>query len=193
MYGRSVADPDGHVCEIMWMDAAARGTGRRSRSRKLSERRSEGSGTMPMNPNSKIEITAFRWVPEGPRRRSSAIFAFAGRSKRPAWIIESAFSATERPPGLSEGPAVRPGSDPSQDGTIQLSRAALSFNISAKRARRFCPATAGSYRAIDWTYAAVNSVEPAPSTGCFSTALYAGEEWAEARCKATRIIRPVEA
>jgi len=23
MYGRSVADPDGHIWEIMWMDAAA--------------------------------------------------------------------------------------------------------------------------------------------------------------------------
>ena len=23
MYGRSVADPDGHIWEVMWMDAAA--------------------------------------------------------------------------------------------------------------------------------------------------------------------------
>ena len=160
MYGRSVADPDGHIWEIMWMDPAAAEQRRRSASRKPSQPPFEGSETMPINPNAAIEITAFRWVPE---------FAQGVvRDLRARWALEEAgldyrvrLLDQQRPPEYLQGAAVRPGAGASATATSESSRAARSSNISASKSEALLPRDPqGKYRAIQWTYAALNSVEP---------------------------------
>ena len=136
---------------------------------------------MPVNPNAAIEITAFRWVPE---------FAQGVvRDLRVRWALEEVgldyrvrLLGQERPPEYLLRAAVRPGARASATARSRFSKAARSSNISARRAKRCCRAIRRArFRAIQWTYAALNSVEPAILNLLLIDVFYAGEEWAKLR------------
>ena len=110
------------------------------------------------------------------------------RDLRVRWALEEAgldyrvrLLGQQRPPEYLQRAAVRPGALLQRRRGPRSSRAARSSNISAGRAKRSCRAiTQGRYRAIQWTYAALNSVEPAILNLLLIDIFYTGEEWAEA-------------
>ncbi len=138
---------------------------------------------MPINPNASIEITAFKWVPQ---------FA-QGRGARPARPLGAGGSRAR----LSRPPA-RPDQRPTEylkeqpfdqvpcfsDGTRQDLRERSDRPIYRREERGAAaerPARA-SIRAIQWTYAALNSVRAGnPQPPCSSTVFFTGEEWAKLR------------
>ena len=135
---------------------------------------------MPVNPNAAIEITAFRWVPE---------FAQGVvRDLRARWALEEAgldyrvrLLGPERPPEyLKEQPFDQvPCLD---DGEVRIFESgAIVQYIGSKSETLLPPDTSERYRAIQWTYAALNSVEPAILNLLLIDIFYAGEEWARLR------------
>ena len=61
------------------------------------------------------------------------------------------------------------------------SKPARSFNISARNPKRSSRDPRGKFRAIQWSYAALNSVEPAILNLLLIDIFYKGEEWATLR------------
>ncbi len=135
---------------------------------------------MPMNPNSQIEITAFRWVPE---------FAQGVvRDLRARWALEEAgldyrvrLLGQERPPEylkeqpLDQVPVLN-------DGEVRLFESGAIVQYIGEKSETLLPRdTVGKYRAIGWTYAALNSVEPAILNLLLIDVFYKGEEWAKLR------------
>ena len=123
------------------------------------------------------------------------------RDLRVRWALEeagstigSACSTPEAAARLSEGTAVRPGARASRRRASRSSRAARSSNISARRAKRCCRRDPqGRYRAIQWTYAALNSVEPAILNAALINVFFADEEWAKLRRAGAERLRAAEA
>lgn len=135
---------------------------------------------MPINPNAKIEITAFRWVPE---------FAQGVvRDLRARWALEEAgldyrvrLLGQERPAEyLKEQPFDQvPVLD---DGEVHIFESGAIVQYIGEKSEKLLPRdTQARYRAIQWTYAAVNSVEPALMNVVLIDIFYAGEEWARLR------------
>lgn len=135
---------------------------------------------MPVNPNAGIEITAFRWVPE-----------FAQglvRDLRVRWALEEAgldyrvrLLGQERPPEyLKEQPFDQvPCFD---DGAVQIFETGAILQYIGEKSERLLPReTQSKYRAIGWTYAALNSVEPALLNLLLIDVFFTGEEWANLR------------
>ncbi|MGN6154189.1 MAG: glutathione S-transferase family protein [Sphingomicrobium sp.] len=135
---------------------------------------------MPLNPNASIEITAFRWVPE---------FAQGVvRDLRARWALEEAgldykvrLLDQERPPEylkeqpFDQVPVLR-------DGDLQIFESGAIVQYIGEKSEALLPSdTAGRFRAIQWTYAAVNSVEPALMNVVLVDVFYANEEWAKLR------------
>src|SRR5216110_2730651 len=115
---------------------------------------------MPINPNAAIEITAFRWVPE---------FAQGVvRDLRARWALEEAgldyrvrLLDQERPPEyLLEQPFDQVPCFSDSHVRIFETGAIVQY-IGEKSQTRVPRDTQCRYRAIQWTYAALNSVEPA--------------------------------
>jgi glutathione S-transferase len=135
---------------------------------------------MPINPNAAIEITAFRWVPE---------FAQGVvRDLRARWALEEAgldyrvrLLGGERPAEyLKEQPFDQV--PVLKDGEIQIFESGAILQYVGEKSDALLPTDArGKYRAIQWTYAAVNSVEPALMNVVLVDVFYAGEEWAKLR------------
>src|SRR3954453_13310 len=135
---------------------------------------------MPINADADIEISAFRWVPE---------FAQGVvRDLRARWALEEA--------GLDY--RVRLLGDPRPDGYVKeqpfeqvpilsdsevriFESGAIVQYIGEKDERLLPRDPQGRFRAIQWTYAAVNSVEPAINNVFAVTVFYADEEWAKLR------------
>ena len=140
---------------------------------------------MPMNPNAQIEITAFRWVPE---------FAQGVvRDLRARWALEEAgldyrarLLGQERPPEyLKEQPFDQV--PILNDGEVRLFESGAIIQYIAEKSEALLPReTAEKYRAIGWTYAALNSVEPALMNVVLIDVFYAGEEWAKLRREGAR-------
>jgi glutathione S-transferase len=135
---------------------------------------------MPVNPNAAIEITAFRWVPEfaqGVVRDLRARWALEeagldyrvellGQDKPPEYVKEQPF---EQVPVL-------------RDGDVRIFESGAIVQYIGERSEALLPRyTPGRYRAIQWTYAALNSVEPAVQNRVLLDAFYANEEWAKLR------------
>ena len=135
---------------------------------------------MPVNPNADIEITAFRWVPE-----------FAQglvRDLRPRWALEEAgldyrvrLLDDERPreylleQPFDQVPVFR-------DGAVHIFETGAIVQYIGEKEERLLPRDPqGRYRAIQWTYAALNSVEPALINVLLIDVFSAGEEWAKLR------------
>ena len=135
---------------------------------------------MPINPNAGIEITAFRWVPE---------FAQGVvRDLRARWALEEAgldyrvrLVGQERPPEyLLEQPFDQVPCF--NDGQVRIFETGAIVQYIGERTETLLPRDPqGRFRAIQWTFAALNSVEPAVLNLLLIDIFYAGEEWAKLR------------
>ena len=135
---------------------------------------------MPLNPDAPIEITAFRWVPE---------FAQGVvRDLRARWALEEAgldykvrLLDQQRPPEylkeqpFDQVPILR-------EGDLQIFESGAIVQYVGERSEALLPRdSTGRYRAIQWTYAALNSVEPAILNLLLIDVFYKDEEWAKLR------------
>ncbi len=135
---------------------------------------------MPMNPNATIEITAFRWVPE--------FAAGLVRDLRARWALEEAgldyrvrLLGQDKPPEyvreqpFEQVPVYR-------DDTVHIFESGAIVQYIGEQEERLLPRDPqGRYRAIQWTYAALNSVEPALQQVLTVDLFNAGQEWARLR------------
>ena len=135
---------------------------------------------MPINPNAKIEITAFKWVPP-----------FAEglvRDLRVRWALEEAgleyrvrLLGQPRPTDyLKEQPFDQvPCFD---DGIVKIFESGAIVQYIGEQSEALLPSDAqGRFRAIQWTYAALNSVEPGVQHRVLLDAFYGDQEWAKLR------------
>ena len=135
---------------------------------------------MPVNPDAAIEITAFSWVPE---------FAQGVvRDLRARWALEEAgldyrvrLVGQQRPPEylqeqpFDQVPILR-------DGDLCIFETGAIVQYIGEKSEALLPRDAqGKFRAIQWTYAALNSVEPAILNLLLIDIFYAGEECATLR------------
>lgn len=135
---------------------------------------------MALNPNAAIEITAFRWVPE---------FAQGVvRDLRVRWALEEAgldyrvrLLDQQRPPEyLKEQPFDQVPCF--SDGQVKIfETGAIVQYIGEQSDALLQRDPQGRFRAIQWTYAALNSVEPAILNLLLIDLFYKGEEWATLR------------
>ena len=135
---------------------------------------------MPVNADAAIEITAFQWVPDfaqGVVRDLRARWALEeagldyrvrllGQQRPPEYLLEQPF---DQVPVLSEG-----------DVRIFESGAIVQY-IGEKSEALLPYDPQGRFRAIQWTYAALNSVEPAILNLLLIDIFYKGEQWATLR------------
>jgi glutathione S-transferase len=135
---------------------------------------------MPINPNAAIEITAFRWVPD-----------FAQglvRDLRARWALEEAgldyrvrlFDQQRPPEYLLEQPFDQVPC--LSDGTVRIFETGAIVQYVGEKSEALLPRDEqGRFRAIQWTYAALNSVEPAILGLLSVDFFYPDEEWAKLR------------
>lgn len=135
---------------------------------------------MPINPNATIEITAFKWVPP-----------FAEglvRDLRVRWALEEAgldyrvrLLDQQRPPEyLKEQPFDQVPC--LSDGTVQIFESGAIVQYIGEKSEALLPRDPqAKYRAIQWTYAALNSVEPGVQHRVLLDAFYGDQEWAKLR------------
>lgn len=135
---------------------------------------------MPVDQNAAIEITAFRWVPE---------FAQGVvRDLRVRWALEEAglsyrvrLLGQDRPPEyLLEQPFDQVPCF--SDGKVRIFESGAIAQYIGEQSETLLPTDdQGRFRAIQWTYGALNSVEPAILNLLLIDIFYAGEEWAKLR------------
>lgn len=135
---------------------------------------------MPINRNAQIEISAFSWVPE-----------FAQglvRDLRVRWALEEAgldyrvrLLGRERPIDyLSQQPFDQVPCF--NDGIVQIFETGAIVQYIGEKSEALLPRELqGKYRAIQWTFAALNSVEPAVQHRVLLDSFYAEQEWAKLR------------
>jgi len=135
---------------------------------------------MPINPNAAIEFTAFKWVP--PFAQGLV------RDLRVRWALEEIgldyrvrLLGTPRPADyIQEQPFDQVPCF--SDGTVKIFESAAIVQYIGEKDERLLPRDPqGRFRAIQWTYAAVNSVEPAILNVFAVTVFYADLEWAKLR------------
>jgi glutathione S-transferase len=135
---------------------------------------------MPVNSNASIEISAFRWVPP-----------FAEglvRDLRARWALEEAgldyrvrLLDQQRPPEyLREQPFDQVPCF--SDGQVQIFESGAIVQYIGEQTEALLPREPQSrYRAIQWSYAALNSVEPSILTLVGIDLFYSDQEWAKLR------------
>lgn len=135
---------------------------------------------MPINPNANIEITAFEWVPDFAKG--------VVRDLRARWALEEAgldyrvrLLGQQRPAEyLLEQPFDQVPCF--NDGKVHIFETGAIAQYIGEQSEELLPRDPqGKYRAIQWTYAALNSVEPAFLNLLLIDIFYAGEEWAKLR------------
>jgi glutathione S-transferase len=133
---------------------------------------------VPLNPNASIEITAFRWVPPGAQGLVKDL--------RVRWALDEAgldyrvrLIGGERPPGYSEEQAFN--QVPCfRDEIVQIFETGAILQYIAEKTEKLLPRDRlGKYRAIQWTYAAVSSIEPFVQFRALLNVVFADQEWAE--------------
>lgn len=136
---------------------------------------------MPINPHSNIEITAYQWVPD-----------FAQglvRDLRVRWALEEAgLDYRVRLLDVQHKPADYVKEQPFEqvpcfsDGTVRIFESGAIVQYIGEKTGTLPPQDPqGKYRAIQWIYAALNSVEPAIQNRVLLDAFFADEEWAKLR------------
>lgn len=136
---------------------------------------------MPINPHSNIEITAYQWVPD-----------FAQglvRDLRVRWALEEAgLDYRVRLLDVQHKPADYAKEQPFEqvpcfsDGTVRIFESGAIVQYIGEKTGTLPPQDPqGKYRAIQWIYAALNSVEPAIQNRVLLDAFFADEEWAKLR------------
>jgi glutathione S-transferase len=135
---------------------------------------------MPLNPNAAIEITAFRWVPE-----------FAQglvRDLRARWALEEAgldyrvrlLDQQRSPEYLQEQPFDQVPCF--NDGRVRIFETGAIVQYIGEQSEALLPRhPQGKFRAIQWTCAALNSVEPAFINLLLIDVFFTNEEWAKLR------------
>jgi glutathione S-transferase len=135
---------------------------------------------MPLNQNAAIEITAFEWVPDFAKG--------VVRDLRARWALEEAgldyrvrLLGQQRPADylleqpFDQVPVLR-------DGDLSIFESGAIVQYIGEKSEDLLPSDAsGRYRAIQWTYAALNSVEPAILNLLLIDIFFVGEEWAKLR------------
>lgn len=136
---------------------------------------------MPVNPNAEIEITAYRWVPEfaqGVVRDIRARWALeeAGLDYRERLIdVRNKPETYVKEQPFEQVPALR-------DGDLQMFESGAIVQYIGEKSEALLPTDrTARYRAIQWVFAALNSVEPAVMNLVLIDVFYAGEEWAKLR------------
>jgi glutathione S-transferase len=133
---------------------------------------------MPINPNADIEVTAFRWVPEFARGLVKDL--------RVRWALEEAglpyrvrLIGAERPANylqeqpFNQVPCLR-------DGDVQIFESGAIVQYVGERSETLLPrGTQARYRAIQWSYAALSSIEPFVQQRTLLDSFYADQEWAK--------------
>jgi glutathione S-transferase len=133
---------------------------------------------MPINPNAAIEVTAFAWVPEGPRGLVKDL--------RVRWALEEAgldyrlrLIGGERPAGylndqpFNQVPCLR-------DDTVHMFESGAIVQYIGEKSEALLPRDPqGRYAAIQWSYAAVNSIEPFVQHRVLLDSFWADQDWAE--------------
>src|SRR6185295_17125886 len=135
---------------------------------------------MSVNPNASIEITAFKWVPD-----------FAQglvRDLRVRWALEEAgldyrvrLLGSPRPADYIKEQPFDQVPWFSDDQVRIFESGAIVQYIGEKSEALLPRETQARYRAIQWTYAALNSVEPAIQNVFAVTVFHADQEWAKLR------------
>jgi glutathione S-transferase len=140
---------------------------------------------MPVNPNAEIEVTGFNWVPEGPRGLVKDL--------RVRWALEEAgLDYRFRGIGLERPAAYRDDQPFEQvpcfsDGNVRIFESGAIVQYIGEKSEALLPRDPqGRFGAIQWTYAALNSVEPALMNVVLIDVFYAGEEWAKLRREGAR-------
>src|SRR4030095_14391286 len=135
---------------------------------------------MPVNEQATIEITAFRWVP--PFAQGVV------RDLRARWALEEAgldyrvrLLDQERPADyLLEQPFDQVPCF--KDGKVSIFETGAIAQYIGEQSEALLPReTQGRFRAIQWTYAALNSVDPAILNLLLIDVFFVGEEWAKLR------------
>ena len=135
---------------------------------------------MPLNDGAQIEITAFAWVPD---------FAQGVvRDLRVRWALEEAgldykvrLLGQQRP---SEYLLEQPFDQVPcfNDGTVRIFETGAILQYIGEQRESLLPRDPQQrFRAIQWTYAALNSVEPTLINLLLIDIFFAGEEWAKLR------------
>ncbi len=135
---------------------------------------------MALNPDAEIEITAFQWVPDFAQ-------GFV-RDLRVRWALEEA--------GLDYRVRLLSGDRPADylkeqpfdqvpcfsDGSVRMFESGAIVQYIGERNEVLLPREPQPrWRAIQWTYAALNSVEPAVQHRALLDMFYADQEWAKLR------------
>jgi glutathione S-transferase len=134
---------------------------------------------MPLNPNAEIEVTGFNWVPDGPRGLVKDL--------RVRWALEEAGLdyrfrgiGLERPAGYRDDqpfeqvPCFR-------DGTVRIFESGAIVQYIAERSEALLPSHPQQrFRAIQWSYAALSSIEPFVQFRTLLNSFWADLEWAPA-------------
>jgi glutathione S-transferase len=132
---------------------------------------------MPINADARIEVTLLAWVPEGARGLVKDL--------RVRWALEEAgldyrvrALGGERPANyrkeqpFDQVPCLR-------DGTVQIFESGAILQYIGERSDALLPRdTQGRCRAIQWTYAAVSSIEPFVQFRVLLDSFFADHEWA---------------
>lgn len=133
---------------------------------------------MPLKANAAIEITAFQWVPPGAQGLVKDL--------RVRWALEEAgldyrvrLIGGERPEGyandqpFNQVPCLR-------DDTVRIFESGAILQYIAEKSEALLPRDPqGKFAAIQWTYAAVSSVEPFVQFRALLNVVFADQEWAE--------------
>ena len=133
---------------------------------------------MPLKDDASIEITAMRWVPPGAQGLVKDL--------RVRWALEEAgldyrvrLIGPERPPGYSNDQAFNQVPCLRDDSVQIFESGAILQYIGGKTEDLLPTEPEGRYRAIQWTYAAVSSVEPFVQFRALLDIVFADQEWAE--------------
>ena len=135
---------------------------------------------MPLNPNASIEITAFEWVPDFAKG--------VVRDLRARWALEEAgldyrvrLLGQQRPAEylleqpFDQVPVLK-------DGDVCIFESGAILQYVGEQSETLLPRDKRErFRAIQWTYAALNSVEPAILNLLLIDIFFTGEEWAKLR------------
>jgi glutathione S-transferase len=133
---------------------------------------------MPINPNAAIEITAFAWVPEPAQGLVKDL--------RLRWALEEGgldyrvrLIGMERPPGYEQDqpfnqvPCLR-------DDKVQIFESGAILQYIGEKSEALLPKDEqGRYRAIQWSCAALSSIEPFIQFRALLNNFWADQDWAE--------------
>jgi len=133
---------------------------------------------MPINPQADIEVTALRWVPQPAQGLVKDL--------RVRWALEEAgldyrvrLIGAERPDGYAKEqafcqvPCFR-------DKDVQIFESGAILQYVGERSETLLPReTQARYRAVQWSYAALSSIEPFVQFRALLNNFWADQEWAE--------------